>query len=219
MITGFTMKSGNSLCPSRHIRRKSCNGLLTVLHRAKSYGYRCGLQIRKQLGSFSMKLRRYMFAASAVGLAVGALSPAYAQNQTKQEPVAAEEEQEESSTVENTSEAAAAEEGTILVTGSRIRRDTFSSIEPITLITSEEITQSGFNSATDALQSLEVTAGAGQINNFFAGFVTAGGTGANTLGLRNLGPARTLVLLNGRRVAPAGTRGSVLGRVDKRLQP
>lgn len=157
-----------------------------------------------------MKLRRYMFAASAVGLAVGALSPAYAQNQTKQEPVAAEEEQEESSTVENTSEAAAAEEGTILVTGSRIRRDTFSSIEPITLITSEEITQSGFNSATDALQSLEVTAGAGQINNFFAGFVTAGGTGANTLGLRNLGPARTLVLLNGRRVAPAGTRGSVL---------
>ena len=80
-----------------------------------------------------MKLRRYMFAASAVGLAVGALSPAYAQSQTKQEPVAAEEEQEESSTVENTSEAAAAEEGTILVTGSRIRRDTFSSIEPITL--------------------------------------------------------------------------------------
>lgn len=102
------------------------------------------------------------------------------------------------------------EGGTIIVTGSRIRRDEFNSIEPLTVITSDEITQSGFNSATDALQSLAVTAGAGQINNFFAGFVTAGGTGANTLGLRNLGPARTLILLNGRRVAPAGTRGSVL---------
>ena len=104
----------------------------------------------------------------------------------------------------------AAESGEIVVTGSRIRRDTFSTIEPITVIGKEEITQSGFNSAADALQSAEVTAGAGQINNFFGGFVTAGGTGANTLGLRNLGPARTLILLNGRRIAPAGTRGNVL---------
>src|SRR5690606_21758628 len=45
---------------------------------------------------------------------------------------------------------------------------------------------------------------------YFGGFVTDGGTGANTLGLRGLGPARTLVLLNGRRLAPGGTRGSVL---------
>ena len=98
----------------------------------------------------------------------------------------------------------------IVVTGSRIRRDEFSTIEPITVVTADEITQGGFNSAADALQSQEVTAGAGQINNFYGGFVTAGGTGANTLGLRNLGPARTLVLLNGRRLAPAGTRGNVL---------
>ena len=100
--------------------------------------------------------------------------------------------------------------GAIVVTGSRIRRDEFSTIEPITVVTAEEITQGGFNSAADALQSQAVTAGAGQINNFYGGFVTAGGTGANTLGLRNLGPARTLVLLNGRRLAPAGTRGNVL---------
>lgn len=98
----------------------------------------------------------------------------------------------------------------IVVTGSRIRRDEFSTVEPITVVTKEEITQGGFNSAADALQSSEVTAGAGQINNFYGGFVTAGGTGANTLGLRGLGPARTLILLNGRRLAPAGTRGNVL---------
>lgn len=112
-----------------------------------------------------------------------------------------------------TDEAEEASEDTtqeVTVTGSRIRRDTYSAVEPITVVTKQEITQSGFASATDALQSAEVTAGAGQINNFYGGFVTAGGTGANTLGLRNLGPARTLVLLNGRRIAPAGTRGNVL---------
>lgn len=99
---------------------------------------------------------------------------------------------------------------TIVVTGSRIRRDEFTTAEPITVITAEEVTQAGFNSITDALQSSAVTQGAGQINNFYGGFVTDGGTGANTLGLRGLGPARTLVLLNGRRLAPGGTRGSVV---------
>ena len=102
------------------------------------------------------------------------------------------------------------EKGDIVVTGSRVRRDEYSAIEPVTVVTAEEITQSGFNSASDALQSSEVTQGSAQINNYFGGFVTNGGTGVNTLGLRNLGPARTLILLNGRRIAPAGTRGSVL---------
>jgi outer membrane receptor protein involved in Fe transport len=108
-------------------------------------------------------------------------------------------------------ETATADQGAaIVVTGSRIRRDEFTAAEPITVITSQEITQAGFNSATDALQSGAVTQGAGQINNFYGGFVTDGGTGANTLGLRGLGPSRTLILLNGRRLAPGGTRGSVL---------
>ncbi len=108
--------------------------------------------------------------------------------------------------------------GAIVVTGSRIRRDEFTTAEPITVITSDEITQAGFSSATEALQSTEVTAGAAQINNYFAGFVTNGGTGANTVGLRGLGPERTLVLLNGHRLAPAGTRGSV-GSVDLNILP
>lgn len=101
-------------------------------------------------------------------------------------------------------------DATITVTGSRIRRDEFSTVEPITVITAAEITQSGFNSSTDALQSGAVTQGASQITNAYGGFVTDGGTGANTLGLRGLGPSRTLILLNGRRLAPGGSRGSVL---------
>ena len=116
---------------------------------------------------------------------------------------------DDESTLSN-ADTSAPDAGAIVVTGSRIRRDEFSTIEPITVITADEITQGGFASSTDALQSNAVTAGASQINNYYAGFVTDGGTGANTLGLRGLGPARTLVLLNGRRLAPGGTRGSLL---------
>jgi len=103
-----------------------------------------------------------------------------------------------------------AEEGSIVVTGSRIRRDEFSVAEPITVINRQEITQAGFASVADALQSNAITQGAAQINNYYGGYVTDGGTGANTLGLRGLGPNRTLILLNGRRLAPGGTRGSVV---------
>lgn len=138
-------------------------------------------------------------AGSIASAAISVAAPAYAQDDQAVEALAP----ESAGKVED-------EGAVIVVTGSRIRRDEFSSIEPITIITADEITQSGFNSATDALQSLAVTAGAGQINNFFGGFVTDGGTGANTLGLRGLGPARTLILLNGRRLAPAGTRGSLV---------
>lgn len=149
-----------------------------------------------------MKKSRLLIAGSVISLALFAAMPSYAQQAPAADETVEEEEAEPA-----TQESADA----IVVTGSRIRRpDAFNAIEPITVVTAEEITQSGFNSASDALQSQAVTAGAGQINNFYGGFVTAGGTGANTLGLRNLGPARTLVLLNGRRLAPAGTRGNVL---------
>ncbi|WP_235525125.1 MULTISPECIES: TonB-dependent receptor plug domain-containing protein [unclassified Sphingomonas] len=98
----------------------------------------------------------------------------------------------------------------IVVTGSRIRRDEYSVAEPITVVGRDEITQAGFASIADALQSNAIAQGASQINSAYGGFVTDGGGGANTLGLRGLGPNRTLILLNGRRLAPGGTRGSLL---------
>lgn len=110
------------------------------------------------------------------------------------------------------------EEEEVTVVGSRIRRDEYSTAEPITVITNEEMTQAGFNSAAEALQSTAVTGGSQQINNYFAGFVVDGGTGVNTLSLRGLGPSRTLILLNGHRLAPAGTRGSV-GATDLNVLP
>lgn len=145
--------------------------------------------------------RRLGLVAGAVAAVLAQASfTAVAQESQSEEDIAA---ATQSSTVTEVLEA-------VVVTGSRIRRDEFNSAEPVTVITAEEITQAGFISGTDALQSTAVTSGSAQINNYYAGFVVDGGTGVNTLSLRNLGPARTLVLLNGRRLAPAGTRGSVL---------
>jgi outer membrane receptor protein involved in Fe transport len=116
-------------------------------------------------------------------------------------------------------QAAGAGQGdTITVTGSRLRRDAFNSVSPVQLITREEVTAAGFSSATEALQSTAVTTGGAQINNAFGGFVTDGGPGANTLSLRGLGPERTLILINGRRIAPSGTRGAV-GSADLNVLP
>ena len=106
----------------------------------------------------------------------------------------------------------------VVVTGSRLRRDTFNSLSPVQLVTREEVIAAGFSSATEALQGTAVTNGGAQINNAFGGFVTDGGPGANTLSLRGLGAGRTLVLINGRRVAPSGTRGAV-GSADLNVLP
>jgi iron complex outermembrane receptor protein len=53
------------------------------------------------------------------------------------------------------------------------------------------------------------TAAAGQqINSGFSGFVLDNGPGSETISLRGLGAERTLVLVNGRRLAPAGVEGA-----------
>jgi len=106
----------------------------------------------------------------------------------------------------------------IVVVGSRIRRDNYNAPSPTQVVTREEATLQGFASTTEALQSNAITGGTSQITNAFGGYVTNGGPGANTIGLRGMGPSRTLVLLNGRRVSPAGSRGSV-GAADLNVLP
>jgi outer membrane receptor protein involved in Fe transport len=109
--------------------------------------------------------------------------------------------------------------GDIVVVGSRLRRDRFNTADPVTVITREETTQAGFASTADVLQSTGVTNGTTQINNSFAGLTGfVGGPGSNTVSLRGLGSTRTLVLLNGRRISPAGAQGRV-GATDLNVLP
>lgn len=98
----------------------------------------------------------------------------------------------------------------VIVTGSRIRRSAFTSSTPIDIITTDTSSIQGIADVGDLLMSTTVAAGSSQVTPAIStAFVTNGGTGAQTLSLRGLGANRTLMLLNGRRAGPAGTRGGV----------
>ena len=98
----------------------------------------------------------------------------------------------------------------VVVTGSRIRRDTFSSTSPIDVLSVDIAELQGVEDLAGLLQTATVASGSSQVTAASStAFVQAGGTGAQTISLRGLGANRTLVLLNGRRAGPAGIRGQV----------
>ncbi|MFN7111841.1 MAG: TonB-dependent receptor plug domain-containing protein [Brevundimonas sp.] len=97
----------------------------------------------------------------------------------------------------------------VVVTGSRIRRNEFTSAQPIQVITAEQSELKGVADAATALMGSSLAAGSFQLNDQLTGYVTAGGGGTQSVALRGLGAQRTLTLLNGRRAGPAGTRGQV----------
>jgi len=105
----------------------------------------------------------------------------------------------------------------IIVTGSRIKRSTYTSIAPLQIIDAQESRQIGLIDAATILQ--ESVAAIGIQHDLTAiGFVTENGPGASTVSLRGLGNARTLVLINGRRMAPAGVEGAPIA-ADINLVP
>lgn len=104
-------------------------------------------------------------------------------------------------------EESAVEGGAIVVTGSRIKQDTFSSISPLQVLTTEASQDVGAFDPSQILQRTESAAGQ-QIDATFSGFVLDNGPGSQTINLRGLGAERTLLLINGRRLAPAGVEGA-----------
>lgn len=108
----------------------------------------------------------------------------------------------------------------VVVTGSRIRRDEFTSASPVQVIDSEVARDLGLVDASDLLRQTTVVQGQ-QITtgvSTSAGFLTDSGPGSATASLRGLDPGRTLVMVNGRRLAPAGVRGAP-SRPDLNLIP
>ena len=96
---------------------------------------------------------------------------------------------------------------TLVVTGSRLRRNTYDSLSPLQITTAEVKREAGLIDPGEILQESASTAGR-QIDLTFTGFVLDDGPGAVTANLRGLGAARTLVLIGGRRVGPAGVEGA-----------
>lgn len=90
---------------------------------------------------------------------------------------------------------------TLVVTGSRIRRPNLESTVPIVSIAGEEFFQTGSISVGDTLNDLPQLRSTVSQQNSTSGL---GLRGVNLLDLRGLGPARTLVLVNGRRHVAGG---------------
>src|SRR5688572_10675182 len=139
----------------------------------------------------SRDIRRATLVALGVGAAMAANS-AWAQNA---------EQGSQGGQVE-----AGEEMNVITVTGSRTITDNALSPTPLTTVDLAELVKTTPSDTADALNKLPTimggrtprTQGNGSTNN-----------GGNTLSLRNFGPSRTLVLLNGHRVAPSNQDGSV----------
>lgn len=148
----------------------------------------------------SSSVKALAFSASAIAFAIA--GPAYAQD-------AEEGQEEEEVEVTEDGESAAAPQGGIIVTGSRIRRDTYTSISPIQVLNTEASNNVGLFDPSQILQRDESASGQ-QIDATFGGFVLDNGPGSQTLNLRGLGADRTLLLVNGRRLAPAGVELSLI---------
>lgn len=103
-------------------------------------------------------------------------------------------------------------DATIVVTGTRLRRPEFTSPDPVTVIDPRIARERGEFTVAKMLQGSPIAAGSPQINaTISSAFVKNGGVGVETVALRGLGASRTLVLVNGRRAGPAGTRGAIDG--------
>ena len=106
----------------------------------------------------------------------------------------------------------------IIVTGSRIPQDEFSSPSPLQVIDIKTERQIGVSSVTEMLHRATVTNGTQIDASFNTGILGAGGgataepppggIGSANISLRGLGPERTLVLMNGRRLGSVGVRGA-----------
>ena len=168
-------------------------------------------------------MRRFTtFVLSTVSVAALAASPAFAQApstpaESIPEDTAEGEDIPPSSDLTNAQGEPVADDA-IIITGSRIRRDNFSTAQNVDILTRDDQVLAGTRSPAETLQSATVTSGTSQISGSFLGFLSEGGQAANTIGLRGLGAQRTLVLLNGRRLSPAGS-GNQLVSSDLNVLP
>jgi iron complex outermembrane receptor protein len=104
----------------------------------------------------------------------------------------------------NAQEREATQVDAVVVTGSRIVRQDFQAISPVTTVGSEQLELTATVSVETLLNELpQVIPGNMRTSN------NAGGEEFATIDLRGLGANRTLILINGERVPPSSTTGAV----------
>ncbi|WP_395644774.1 TonB-dependent receptor plug domain-containing protein [Terricaulis sp.] len=96
------------------------------------------------------------------------------------------------------------EEEAIVVTGTRLQRQDFEAISPVTTVGAEQLELTATLTTESLLNELpQIVPGNTRTSN------NAGGEDFATVDLRGLGPNRTLVLVNGQRVPASSTTGVV----------
>jgi iron complex outermembrane recepter protein len=108
--------------------------------------------------------------------------------------------------------------GTVTVTGSLIQGTPEDAALPVDVLTAEDLRLQGNPSALDMIKSLPVSSGVLGDTNQFDGRAQ-GSEGSGTVNLRGLGASRTLVLLDGKRLAPNPFAFAGNGSVDTNILP
>ena len=156
--------------------------------------------------------------AAIVALSLSVCTPALAQDAAiAEDDAAAQPEQDDPvassgdvATVDQAPQEEDREPEAIVITGSRIARNETTSASPLLIIDPEIAQRQGRLDTAEMIQNSSIAQGSTQITSALSiNSVANGGPGAQTVSLRGLGSARTLVLLNSRRAGPAGTRGSI----------
>lgn len=125
---------------------------------------------------FKRKLRLGTACTLLSAMGVAGINPVYAQDAADDEELEVEE---------------------VVVTGSRIRRAGFDTVQPATVVDSEFIDLRGFNNVADALNQIPQFGLPDESN---AGGQNSLNVGQNIVNLFGLGAQRTLTVINGRRV-------------------
>jgi iron complex outermembrane receptor protein len=130
-------------------------------------------------------------------------------------PATAQETEDETVSVTSADDDEVAVQDRVVVTGSRLRRDEFSSISPLQVVDAAEGRAIGILDIGDLVAQSPTITGVQFDGSTNAGSPTAavegvseGGVGSNNIALRGLGASSTLVLMNGRRLGRAGVRGA-----------
>src|SRR6202140_4815295 len=101
----------------------------------------------------------------------------------------------------------------VVITGTRIRTPNLASESPVTAVSEEEIKNEGATNIENVLNELpqfHVGQGSTAVNH---------STGVANLNLRGLGPTRTLVLIDGRRLGPGDPQGAQGAAADVNFIP
>jgi outer membrane receptor for ferrienterochelin and colicin len=187
----------------------------------------------KYMRSFS-STSRLAFSASTLAIVATLATPAFAQQEqtqveaqktndvvecsSKPDPAARQtclETQGENAIPQAGAPASNAEGGTIVVTGSRIKRANVDTDQPVVVLNSAEIESRGFETLGQALneQPSFGVPGASPVGGQAGSF----GSGQSFVNFLGLGDQRTLVLVNGRRFVTSNT-ASIFGPTAAGLQ-